>query len=101
MLAFLLKLFLIGSVLYALIKGLHTRYISLPSRTQGEPLSKEEAQNILGIGADANISEVLDAHKRLMKKIHPDAGGNHYFASRLNQARDKMLEEMRAIEKDR
>jgi len=54
-------------------------------------MSSEEALKILGLAADASKSEVLQAHKRLMHKLHPDKGGSTYLASQLNNARDTLL----------
>jgi hypothetical protein len=31
------------------------------------------------------------AHNRLMKRVHPDAGGSNFFAKQLNAARDVLL----------
>lgn len=54
-------------------------------------MSSEEALKILGLATGASKSEVLQAHKRLMHKLHPDKGGSTYLASQLNNARDTLL----------
>ncbi|WP_369405914.1 hypothetical protein [Sneathiella glossodoripedis] len=33
------------------------------------------------------------AHKKLMKKFHPDHGGSAYMAAKINQARDILIEQ--------
>jgi DnaJ homolog subfamily C member 19 len=55
------------------------------------PMGKGEAAKLLGVAPDADANAVLDAHRRLIAKVHPDAGGNAELASRINQARDTML----------
>jgi len=51
----------------------------------------EEACRILGIAPGVGKTEILAAHRRLMKLVHPDKGGSDYFASKLNEARDLLL----------
>lgn len=91
MIKFFLIVFLIGSVLLALYKRLNQQDVTEPKNAKNTPLSKQEACEILGVSADASAEEITKAHLRLMKQIHPDAGGNHYFATRLNMARDTLL----------
>jgi len=35
--------------------------------------------------------KVKEAHRRVMVANHPDAGGSHYLASKINEAKDMML----------
>jgi len=35
--------------------------------------------------------EVNAAYKKLISKVHPDAGGNAFLAARVNEARDILL----------
>ncbi|CAD6266038.1 unnamed protein product [Miscanthus lutarioriparius] len=36
----------------------------------------------------ANAEKLKEAHKRVMVANHPDAGGSHYLASKINEAKD-------------
>ncbi|MEE9320240.1 MAG: molecular chaperone DnaJ [Granulosicoccus sp.] len=54
-------------------------------------MSKAEALNILGLQAGASKQEIIDAHRSLMRRFHPDKGGSHYFASKINMARQCLV----------
>ena len=55
------------------------------------PMSAQEARYILGVSADASPADIKAAYQKLMQKLHPDAGGNDYLASQLNQAKEVLL----------
>ena len=54
-------------------------------------MTRAEAWQILGLKPGAEKEEILAAHRRLIQKIHPDLGGSDYLATRINQAKDKLV----------
>ena len=68
----------------------NTNYSRAPSSNPGA-ISREEAYQILGLDSDASDEEIIEAHRRLMQKLHPDRGGSTYLAAKLNQAKDTLL----------
>lgn len=61
-----------------------------PPQTSSD-ITEEEAWQLLGLEPNANREEIIQAHKRLIQKVHPDRGGNDYLAAKLNAARDFLL----------
>lgn len=53
-------------------------------------LSAAEAYRILGLEPDASLEDVRAAHKRLIRKVHPDLGGSSALASMINAAKEKL-----------
>jgi len=53
-----------------------------------------DARRLLGVGPEASLAEIRDAHRRLIAKVHPDSGGSAELANRVNVARDTLLAEM-------
>ncbi|MEH6502939.1 MAG: DnaJ domain-containing protein [Cycloclasticus sp.] len=62
-----------------------------PAAPTTQQMSQKEAFDILGLTEDATQEQVLEAHKRLMQKLHPDKGGSTHLASQLNQAKATLL----------
>ena len=54
-------------------------------------MSEVQAREILGLGPDPSRDEIIQAHRRLMQKIHPDRGGSTYLAQQLNEAKRILL----------
>ena len=52
---------------------------------------RTDAARLLGVGIDASPDEIIEAHKRLIAKVHPDAGGSADLAAQVNRARDVLL----------
>ncbi|KAF0904096.1 hypothetical protein E2562_031768 [Oryza meyeriana var. granulata] len=54
-------------------------------------MTRREAALILGVRERAPMDKIKDAHKRVMVANHPDAGGSHYIASKINEAKDMLM----------
>lgn len=70
------------------------------SRQQGEArasapnngrMSADQAYAILGLKPGASNDDIQIAYKRLMQKMHPDAGGSSALAAQVNEARDVLM----------
>ena len=62
------------------------------SRKPSGHMSVDEAYAVLGLKRGASEVEIGRAHRQMMKKFHPDQGGSTYLASRINEAKDVLLE---------
>ncbi|MGP1282346.1 MAG: J domain-containing protein [Parasphingopyxis sp.] len=60
-----------------------------------------EARELLGVGEDADQDAIRAAHRRLIARVHPDAGGSAELARRVNAAREILLSEVRNQVPDR
>ncbi len=72
------------------------RDAAAPEPPRGGAMSVDEAREILGVGAAASAEDIRAAHRRLMLANHPDHGGSTWIASRINQARDLLLDRQKA-----
>lgn len=57
-------------------------------------MAPDEARRLLGLGEAASLRDIREAHRRLITKVHPDAGGSAELATRVNAARDVLVAEM-------
>lgn len=63
-----------------------------PHRKQPR-MTAQEAREILAVQPDTPAKEIQAAHRRMIQKNHPDHGGSEYLASKINEARDVLLDD--------
>jgi len=54
----------------------------------------KRARVLLGVAADAGREDIIDAHRRLITRVHPDRGGTNEAVHEANDARDLLLERL-------
>ncbi len=59
--------------------------------TNAKAAAERRARNLLGLRGDAGYDEIIDAHRRLLVKVHPDRGGSADAVHEANAARDLLL----------
>ncbi|OYU36653.1 molecular chaperone DnaJ [Novosphingobium sp. PASSN1] len=52
---------------------------------------EKRARNLLGLHGDAGYDDIIEAHRRLIMKVHPDRGGTADAVHEANAARDLLL----------
>jgi len=74
-----------------LIKSLFSQQRGSKPTVKKTELSKQAACDILGVAITASKQDIIQAHRLLMFKNHPDKGGSAYLAAQINQAKDELL----------
>ena len=85
---------LLISALYTLRRNMKpraARSTGRPSSPFAEDAAIREARALLGVDEHADAAQIKAAHRRLIAKIHPDAGGTEALAEKINQARAILL----------
>ena len=68
------------------------RYSNQQGQQPGKKgMSTEEAMEILALKPGYARDDVIQAHRRMMQKVHPDRGGSDYLAAQINKAKDTLL----------
>ena len=72
------------------------RLLSWPGRN----LPSDRARMLLGVDHDASRADILDAHRRLIIRVHPDRGGTASLVHEANAARDLLLRDLGSRNKE-
>ena len=59
-------------------------------------MSVAEARQILGVNDSASKQDIVQAHRSLMSRLHPDKGGSNYLAAKVNSAKQCLLDALAA-----
>ena len=62
-----------------------------PPKRSAQSMSTDEAMEVLALKPGYSDDDVIQAHRRMMQKAHPDRGGSDYLASKINTAKDTLL----------
>jgi hypothetical protein len=65
-------------------------WLLLPRR---RPIAAREARSLLDLTPEDGPEAIRAAHRRLIARVHPDAGGTRELAARVNAARDVLIAE--------
>lgn len=82
-------------LLLALIAGIWLLWRRGSRRTRAAMVDLAEARALLGVDDKATLEDIQKAHRRLIARVHPDTGGSAELATRVNDARDALVEELR------
>ncbi|MDD2759757.1 MAG: DnaJ domain-containing protein [Methylomonas sp.] len=55
-------------------------------------MAKAEALEVLGLKPGASDDDIIQAHRKLISRLHPDKGGSDYLAAKINLAKKVLLE---------
>lgn len=83
------------NVLIAYLDRVHPDWQDQVSSTHNtietNTLNEQQALAILGLETNASKQDIIDAHRRLIQKVHPDRGGSTYLAARINEAKSFLI----------
>jgi DnaJ family protein C protein 19 len=82
-------------LLLALVAGAWLMWRRRGRRRPPALMPPAEARALLGVGEQASLDDIREAHRRLIARVHPDTGGSAELAARVNDARDALVEELR------
>lgn len=58
-------------------------------------MSESEAMDILGLTTPYQKEDIIEAHRKLMQRVHPDRGGSDHLAAKVNLAKETLIKSPR------
>ena len=86
----LVVLIALASILWKLVSG---RWPWQP-KLAGRSTLQRKAQALLGLQPGAGRQDIIDAHRNLIARVHPDRGGSNELVHEANAARDVLLADL-------
>jgi len=65
-----------------------------PGIASAEEMTIREALQVLGLSGSPSEEEITRAYRKLIQQLHPDRGGNEYFAAKANLAREVLIKHL-------
>jgi len=56
----------------------------------------DKALQIFGIDSVSSEEQIIQRHRELMQKNHPDRGGSDYLAAQINEAKEVLLKQVKS-----
>ena len=56
-----------------------------------DEMNESQSLAILGLEEGASREDIVNAHRRLIQKVHPDRGGSTFLAARINEAKSLLI----------
>lgn len=54
-------------------------------------MNESEAIEVLGLTQPYSKEDIVEAHRKLMQRVHPDRGGSDHLAAKVNQAKETLI----------
>lgn len=64
------------------------------THSQTEVMPIDQAYKVLGLETGVSRDMIIEAHRNLIQKLHPDKGGNEHLAAQINQAKEILLKQL-------
>jgi len=94
----LLWLLVLAVIVWRLVLG---RWPWQPGKRAERAQAKKRARALLGVDDGARREDIIEAHRRLIVRVHPDRGGSNEQVHEANAARDLLLGELALGEMER
>ena len=66
------------------------------AKREPQAFPRAQARALLGVHDGASRKEIIEAHRRVISRVHPDRGGSNEKVHEANAARDLLLAELPA-----